>query len=283
LFAFTSFALCLLSLDDPAALERVGRLDHAAIREASGIVKSRRHPGIFWVHNDSGNLPALFAVRRDGSLVREYAVSALNIDWEDIATDSSGHLYIGDIGNNGLRLPVRAIHRIDEPDPSRATEQPLEVTLSTHYRFPSVGERFDAEALFLWKGQAVVVAKTHDGREAELFAIPLEPPAPLLRPALPRKLGRLPGFTEPVTGANLSSDGRRLAVCANSVTRVYEPAPQDEWKMIGGARYAADEVEAVCWDGDDLILASERREIYRIPRTTWLAKKAPPATDGRKP
>ena len=47
-------------------LEPIGRLDHPAIREASGIVASRRYPGIFWVHNDSGNPPALYAVRRDG-------------------------------------------------------------------------------------------------------------------------------------------------------------------------------------------------------------------------
>ena len=109
--------------DDPAApgpLQRLGRLDHPPIREASGIVASRRHPGVFWVHNDSGNAAALFAVKRDGTLVREYAVRAPNLDWEDIATDDDGHLYIGDIGNNGKRLRIRAIYRLDEPDPAAA-------------------------------------------------------------------------------------------------------------------------------------------------------------------
>ena len=43
--------------------ERIGTLEHPEIREASGIAASRRHPGIFWVHNDSGNPPSLFAVR----------------------------------------------------------------------------------------------------------------------------------------------------------------------------------------------------------------------------
>ncbi|MFO0950915.1 MAG: hypothetical protein U0835_07120 [Isosphaeraceae bacterium] len=66
---------------------------------------SRRHPGVFWVHNDSGNPPRLFAVRVDGSLIREYAVQAPNVDWEDIAVDDEGHLYLGDIGNNDARLP----------------------------------------------------------------------------------------------------------------------------------------------------------------------------------
>ena len=38
-------------------MERTGRLDDPAIVEASGIVASRKHRGIFWVHNDSGNPP----------------------------------------------------------------------------------------------------------------------------------------------------------------------------------------------------------------------------------
>src|SRR5262249_52828794 len=44
-------ALAALLADGP--MRPVGRLEHPAICEASGIVKSRRHPGIFWVHNDS--------------------------------------------------------------------------------------------------------------------------------------------------------------------------------------------------------------------------------------
>src|SRR3954469_24128737 len=95
--------LALLLADDvrPADLRTIGRLPHPAIREASGIVASRRHPGVFWVHGDSGTGPSLFAVRRDGSLVRSYTVKVPNIDWEDISLDDAGRLYLGDIGNNG--------------------------------------------------------------------------------------------------------------------------------------------------------------------------------------
>jgi hypothetical protein len=260
--------LCLAFVGDPRTVERMGRLDHPAIAEASGIVQSRRHPGIFWVHNDSGNPPALFAVRRDGSLVREYAVAIPNVDWEDIAIDDDGHLFIGEIGNNANRLPFRAIYRVDEPDPDRPAEQPLKVTLASFYKFPPEG-RFDAEGLFLQDDRAVLVAKTFDKREAELFAVPLHPPAPLLRPAVARRIGSLPGFTEPATGADLSADGRRLAVCSESVARVYEQTQDGAWTLIGQARYEGDGVEAICWDGRDLILASEGRTMYRIVEAVW--------------
>jgi hypothetical protein len=269
--AWVVLVLVLAGLPRDVLLERLGRLEHPAIREASGLVKSRRYPGVFWVHNDSGNAPLLFAVRRDGSLIREYLVQAPNVDWEDIATDDQGHLYLGDIGNNDGRLPVRTVYRLDEPDPARPAGGPLPTTLATHYRFPR-GGRFDAEGLVFERGRAVVVAKTFDEREAELFALPLDPPAPLLRPALPDSLGRLPGFTRPATGADLSPEGR-LAVCAVDEARVYERSGEGSWTLVSAVRFRADDVESICWDGSDLILAGENRGLFRIAEAAWRAAR----------
>jgi hypothetical protein len=256
----------------PSELERIGRLVDPAIVEASGIVASRRHPGIFWVHNDSGNPPALFAVRRDGSLVRSYRVEAPNVDWEDIALDGSGHLYLGDIGNNDLRLPIRAIHRLDEPDPAGPDDgKPLKPTASTFHGFPA-GARFDAEGLFVDRGKAFVVTKRFDGKEAEVFAVKLDPPAPLLRPSLPERVATLPGCVEPVTGAALSPDGKLLAVVTTRAARVYQ-AESGGWSPVASVPFEAPDVEAICWDGADLVLASEDRSIYRIAERDWKAAK----------
>lgn len=268
-----AWLVVLLAAGPPdGPLEPLGTLRHPSIREASGIVASRRYPGVFWVHNDSGNPPALFAVKGDGSLIRAYSVNALNLDWEDIAVDDQGHLYLGDIGNNEVRLPRRVIYRIDEPDPSKPPNAPLRVTLASYYRFPS-GGRFDAEGLFIDGDKAVVAAKTFDRREAELFAIPLAPPAPASNPALPERIGRLPGFTEPATGADLARDGRRLAVCAGDVARVYERIEGGEWRLLAAVRYRPQAIEAICWEGNDLVLASEEREMFRISEKTWQAAK----------
>lgn len=264
----TRIALALVLVSGGPSLERRGRLEHPAIREASGIVASRQHPGIFWVHNDSGNLPALYAVKGDGSLVREYLVRAPNIDWEDIAIDDAGHLYLAEIGNNDGRLPIRAVHRLEEPDPTLPRSGPLVVEATSYYRFPAEG-RFDAESLFVDRGRALIVAKTFDGAEAELLTIPLSPPAPLLKPALPESLGRLPRFTEPATGADLSRDGRFLAVCGTAVARVYHRDPTGAWQLLAAVRFPADAVEAIAWDGLDLILASESRTLYRISEARW--------------
>ncbi len=264
--AFAPLAL-LLVLMGGGSFQRIGRLDHPAIRECSGIVASRRHSGIFWVHNDSGNPPELFAVRRDGSLVRTFTVDVPNVDWEDIALDDQGHLFLGDIGNNKERLPLRAIYRLDEPDPAVEPEGPLHVSLASFYRFPR-GGRFDAESLFIDGGQAVLISKRLDGQPAELFKVTLDPPSSLLFPKLPVPIGELPGFLEPATGADLSADGKSLAVCSLKVARVYgrdaDGGGGGGWKLRNEVRYEADQIEAIAWDGPDLILAGEGRGLYRI-------------------
>jgi hypothetical protein len=226
------------------------------------------------VHNDSGNPPLIFAVDRSGKLLRSFRVDVPNVDWEDLTLDDQGHLYVGEIGNNDGRLPVRAIYRIDEPDPASLDQKKLSVTLASFYKFPK-GGRFDAEGLFLDGGQACVVTKYRDGREAEIFAIPLNPPAPLLRPALPRRVATLKGCTEPVTGASLHAGGKRLAIVTTSSVRVYKRDPETGWRPAFQLEHHEADVEAITWDGEDLILASEDRSLYRISRERLALRSEP--------
>ena len=255
-------------------LERIGRLAAPAIREASGMVASRRHPGIFWVHNDSKNAPELFAVRRDGQLVRSYKVAAPNVDWEDIATDDSGHLFLGDIGNNDARLPVRVVYQIAEPDPRIVpkTPDPLTIQTANFYGFPA-GGRFDAEGLAVWGNEVLIITKRRDGQPAEVFRLPVTPVAPLLRPMIPFRVGFLANCNEPVTGATITRDGRLLAVVTDRSVRVFETDFVTGWVPIGVTLFEAPDVEAITWDGLDLILASEDRSIYRVPQGRWRATR----------
>ena len=275
----------LLAAGPPSDREVLGKFDLRAIPEASGIVKSRRYPGIFWVHNDSGNPPALFAIRRDGTIVREFRLAAPNIDWEDIAADDKGHLYIGDIGNNGGLLAIRSIYRIDEPDPEKAASTPLPIVAATFYTLPR-SDRFDAEGLYYdaASSSAIIVSKRFDRREAELFAVPFSPPAPLLRPATPKRIGVLPGFVEPATGASLSIDGRLLAVCSSTVIRIYRRGRDRPWDLAAEVWHDGPDVEGITWDGFDLILVSEGRGVDRVAESAWRRAGAAgaPAGSSRK-
>ena len=133
----------------------------------------------------------------------------------------------------------------------------------------------------------MLIAKRFDRREAELFSIPMNPPAPLLRSATPRRIGILPGFVEPATGASLSDDGRLLAVCSTAVTRVYQREHESGWKLVAEVRYRFAQVEGIAWDGRDLILVSEGQGIDRITEATWkrssrgLSRQAPASSSRR--
>lgn len=263
--------LCLPSpADDKDPLEPLGKLSEPSIRETSGIVRSRKYPDVFWILSDSGNPPAIHAIRRDGRVLASFRVAAANVDWEDIATDDAGHLYLGDIGNNGTLLPVRAIYRIDEPDPSQPPKGDLPVNLTVAYRFPSKADRFDAESLFVVEETAYLISKRRDKLEGEIFALPLDRPASLLKPILPRRVGALTKFHEPATGASLSPDGRRLAVVANKVTRIYDRGADGGLTLRATVHYKERHLESIAWDGTDLILATEPGELFRLPAKTWM-------------
>src|SRR5262249_47249846 len=124
-------------------------------------------------------------------LVREFAVGVANIDWEDIATDDAGHLYIGEIGNNDNRLPLRAIYRLDEPDPAVPREKPLPVTLASYYKFPP-GGRFDAESRVRGGARADPRAKARPPPRGRAVRRPARP-AGQGAPSGPAEADRPPG------------------------------------------------------------------------------------------
>jgi len=91
------------------------------IREASGIVASRRNPGVLWVHNDSGDSARIFALSAKGAFLGVCTIAgAAARDWEDIAVGpgpepNEQYLYIGDIGDNRARYPDVTVYRVREP------------------------------------------------------------------------------------------------------------------------------------------------------------------------
>ncbi len=102
--------------------KHLAKLADRSISEASGIVASRRHAGMFWVHNDSGDSARLFlldTLGRTRMMVR--LKGARNRDWEDIAAGpgpeaGKSYLYVADIGDNQARYNEKVIYRFEEPD-----------------------------------------------------------------------------------------------------------------------------------------------------------------------
>lgn len=108
-----------------------GRVSSLEIKECSGLVASRKNPGILWLHNDSGDTARLFAIKEDGSLwgiYRLYYAGA--VDWEDIAwgpctgeAKEDDCLFVGDIGDNRRSRDGIQIYRVREPVVSRQSNR----------------------------------------------------------------------------------------------------------------------------------------------------------------
>jgi hypothetical protein len=252
-----------LAASGPDALVSVGQVHHPQAVELSGLVASRRYDGVFWTHPDSGNPPLLFAIKADGTVLASYKVDALNLDWEDITTDAEGHLVLCDTGNNTHLVPVRSLIVLDEPDPRKPVTGTLPVLYTIYYRY-SHGDVFDAEAVVISLGEALLISKTEAGKPTFVYSIPLREPESHI-PPIPKKLGVLPDFSEPATGADLSADGRFLAVCALDVARVYEFSAEHGCRLVREVRYPSRFIEGISWAGNDLFLVEETGRLWAIP------------------
>jgi hypothetical protein len=233
------------------------RVTHEPIEEMSGIVRSRRYPGVFWVHNDSGDSARLFPIRADGSAVMpawqsdEFYVGekpagedardkkpypgveiplAHNTDWEDIALDGDT-LYVADMGNNGNARRDLGVYVVPEPNPAEVPSVralrwvPVAYPDQTAYPDPA-NWHFDCEAVFVYRGKLHAVTKHRaPGRintpetGANLYRLDTQYTD---RVNVLKKLDSAADLGGWVTGADVSPDEKTLAVlCQAPVASVW--------------------------------------------------------------
>lgn len=149
------------------------------LAELSGLAMSRKHPGVFYAVNDSGNTNQVFAVdctTATGRLLATLTLSGVgNTDWEGLAlgTDANGApaVLVGDIGDNFSGRAEITVHRFAEPDQlTNATVTPVT------YRFAYADGRHDAESLLAdpVTGRLYVASKLV-GAAGKLYQAPLPP------------------------------------------------------------------------------------------------------------
>ncbi|HWB79158.1 MAG TPA: hypothetical protein VG755_29560 [Nannocystaceae bacterium] len=191
-----------------------------AIVEASGLAASRAHPGVLWVHNDSGDGARVFAIYESGASLAELAIDdAIALDWEDMSLgpgpdEGVDYLYFGDIGDNPeLRATVQ-VYRVAEPDPADGSGTVTgAVMLDLNYPDGS----HNAETLLVdpKTGDIVIVTKEARGPSIVFVApFPQEEGAPIDMQAIGELAfgsATLPG-SELATGGDISPDGSTIAI-----------------------------------------------------------------------
>ncbi|HAM70682.1 MAG TPA: hypothetical protein DCM86_03465 [Verrucomicrobiales bacterium] len=241
----------------PPGVCQVGTLQHAMLKESSGIAPCRLDTSVFWTHND-GHHRTLYAVDRTGRDRGSTQILAPFEDWEDIASNHSGQLYLADTGNNHLQRTELRVYEIDEPDPGRMP-QAVRVTRVWRLRFPK--ESFDCESLFVWQGHGYVISKVYDDARATLYRFPLREAA---EPLTLHRVTRL-RVDSPVTGADLTADGRKLALVSRSGAALLDV--DGDLKSAGEikpfwVKFRHEHIEACCFVPEGLLATAESREIY---------------------
>ena len=188
------------------------------LNENSGLVRAAQ--GRLWAHNDSGDSAKLYLLDTFGTIVRTLLVDgATHVDWEDIARDPLGRVYVGDMGNNNNNRRNLVIYRLPNLDTVTGPTVPAEAIRfyypeQTAYPPPASARKYDAEALIYHRDSLYIFTKDrtspHQGY-TWLYQIPADTGlhAAVLLDSF--RTGQL-SFAFEVTGATLSPNQQQLAL-----------------------------------------------------------------------
>ena len=96
---------------DTGKLHLVASLDND-LKEASAI-EMVKGSNLLWIIEDSGNKNNIYGIDLKGNMIKNIDIdNAVNVDWEDLTSDSLGNLYIGDFGNNSKSRKHFTIYKI---------------------------------------------------------------------------------------------------------------------------------------------------------------------------
>jgi hypothetical protein len=220
--------------------------------ESSGLAVSRRHAGVLWSHNDSGNAEVLFALDTTGHVRGRIRVPVRMRDWEDISAGRCAAgpcLYLADIGDNSRERRRVQIHRLPEP----ALED-LETARPETYTAVYVDGPHNAEAMFVIGEEVFVITRDRTGT---VYRATIRPDSRDL--TLERFV---PLGLESVTDAEASPDETVVVVRTSDEAVWYRTADlvrgeRVPYARVPIARLREAQGEGVAIDGPMLYLSSE--------------------------
>ena len=255
-----------------AAAETLCRIEDARLTEISGIAASRRRDGLYWMHNDSGGEPRLFAVDTLGRTLATIRFDgASNRDWEDLASvtlDGTPWLYVGDIGDNDRVREYVTVYRVREPvvDPAWRDSAKTAVAEAARFRYPDGARDCEAFVVDPTDGRLLLLEK--NGTTCAVYA------AAWPGDGAEAVLDRIAAFLLPfdfafwrlVTAADLHPGGQRLLLRTYNGLLEYEtralPAIPALFDSVAARTMTTPgllQAEAACYsrDGRDILTTSE--------------------------
>lgn len=239
------------------------------LREVSGMAYLR--DSTVWMINDSGNSAKIYQVNFQGELLKNFRVkNAKNKDWEDLAKDEEGNVYIGDIGNNSSKRKDLVIYKIPNPEKEKGDQieaKKIKFSYPEQKKFPPKKKnlKYDSEAFFYHEDHLYIITKNRadpfDG-EALIYKVKAKKGEHKAK-----YIGSFVPCTEyaycRITAADISSDGSKVVLLSYGKLWVFTDFEGDDFsngKIDFIDLGATTQLESVCFlDDNTLLLADEQR------------------------
>jgi len=267
----------------PVELEPYARLGKYADIEPSGLVKSRNWEDVYWSNNDSGDGPRIFAVNKQGEIYptndgKKEGIripDAVNVDWEDITIDNHGHIIIGDVGNRSINNRRDfCLYWVLEPHTDTNRISVLKKVFFTypdypHYtELPAAKRNFDCEGIFWANEKVYILTKNRSDTHTSLYRLDSMKPFEVNTLTYLETLD-IGGKT---TAAAATPDGSKLVITTYTAIWLFEVESGTDNYFDGKISWLPIDLgqngnEAVCFDGDSLIISNEEGvgDLYEVP------------------
>jgi hypothetical protein len=251
--------------DKAKEIPPTGKIKSKKLNELSGIAPARREKE-YWGHNDKGNDPKLFRFNDQGQILQTVVLKGIkNDDWEGMAKDREGNLYIAGTGDNEYKKKAYHIYKL--PEPEKDVNKVDDVTI---YSFKYPGKRqHDCEAIFILKEKIYLIPKEkNDAIKPKIYCLDkLEKKKKITV----REIGTLE-IQGLVTDAAYSSRHQQLAVLTYSGIAFYRVKEESDL-FNPPIHYIFSEFgqcEALCYDGNNLVVTNESGAIWKYPVESFL-------------
>lgn len=234
-----------------------------------------------WSHNDSGGDPVLYAIDTNGTILDSTRLSnGLNRDWEELAQDPSGNVYIGDFGNNGNGRRDLVIYKLaaDSLGEGLSAAGTIRFNYPDQPAFPPVPARlhYDMEAMVAFDDSLYLFSKNrtdpYDGY-TRLYRLPTD--TGTYQAELIDSFNTGPGPKEFawVTAADIRPDGKQLALLSSNKVYLFSCYPGRQF-FKGAFKTLSitfSQKEALCWADTGRIFVTDEALNMFLPQTLYTA------------
>ncbi len=189
---------------------------------------------LIWMIEDSGNKNHVYGLDTKGTIKRDITVvNAENRDWEDLASDAYGNLYIGDFGNNSKKRKQFTIYKISNPANSGDSVS-AEII---NFELPKDQKSENFEGFFIHQNSFYIFSKS--SKNCVMYKVPNATGSHVAEYAAELSFK---GKNTKVTSADISQDGKTVVLLNHDKA----------WKLTGytGDNFFDGNIEPLTFEHD---------------------------------